>query len=77
MPGTETGPPETAERRVGPLERLTVQGFDRFVSRYLSAPRVLFAPDRNLGTWIASKLPEVELVLVGQAEALEQFEAKV
>ena len=33
------------------------------VVRRLNAKRVLFAPDRNLGTWIASKLPEVEFVL--------------
>ena len=33
------------------------------VVRRLGASRVLFAPDRNLGTWIASKLPEVEFVL--------------
>jgi quinolinate synthase len=33
------------------------------VVRRLGAPKVLFAPDRNLGAWIASKLPEVEFVL--------------
>ncbi len=33
------------------------------VVRRLGAPRVLFAPDRNLGLWVASKLPEVEFVL--------------
>ena len=33
------------------------------VVRRLGAPKVLFAPDRNLGTWIASKLPDVEFVL--------------
>jgi quinolinate synthase len=33
------------------------------VVRRLGAERVLFAPDRNLGTWIASKLPGIELVL--------------
>jgi quinolinate synthase len=33
------------------------------VVRSLRSKRVLFAPDRNLGTWIASKLPEVEFVL--------------
>ncbi len=33
------------------------------VVRRLGAPRVLFAPDRNLGMWISSKLPDVEFVL--------------
>ena len=33
------------------------------VVRRLGAERVLFAPDRNLGTWIASRLPEVEFIL--------------
>lgn len=29
----------------------------------LGAPRVLFGPDRNLGRWIASQLPEVEVIV--------------
>ncbi len=33
------------------------------VVRRLGAQKVLFAPDENLGTWIASKLPDVEFVL--------------
>jgi quinolinate synthase len=33
------------------------------VVRALGAPRVLFGPDRNLGGWIASQVPEVEMVL--------------
>jgi quinolinate synthase len=33
------------------------------VVRSLGAPRVLFGPDRNLGRWIASQLPEVEMLL--------------
>lgn len=33
------------------------------VVRSLGAPKVLFGPDRNLGAWIASHLPEVEMVL--------------
>jgi quinolinate synthase len=33
------------------------------VVRSLGSGRVLFAPDRNLGAWIASKLPEVDFVL--------------
>jgi len=33
------------------------------VVRSLGAPKVLFGPDRNLGAWIASKLPDVEMVL--------------
>ncbi|MBN1193708.1 MAG: quinolinate synthase NadA, partial [Coriobacteriia bacterium] len=33
------------------------------VVRSLGAPRVLFGPDRNLGSWVASKLPDVELLL--------------
>ncbi|MRS12799.1 MAG: quinolinate synthase NadA [Actinobacteria bacterium] len=33
------------------------------VVRSLGSPKVLFGPDRNLGTWIASKLPEVEMIL--------------
>ncbi|HET6497461.1 MAG TPA: quinolinate synthase NadA [Coriobacteriia bacterium] len=32
------------------------------VVRSLSAPKVLFAPDRNLARWVASQLPEVEIV---------------
>jgi len=31
------------------------------VVRSLCAPRVLFGPDRNLGRWIASQLPDVEV----------------
>jgi quinolinate synthase len=33
------------------------------VVRSLGVPRVLFGPDRNLGRWIGSQLPEVEMVL--------------
>jgi len=33
------------------------------VVRSLGAPRVLFGPDRNLGRWIASQLPEVEVTV--------------
>jgi len=33
------------------------------VVRALGAPKVLFGPDRNLGAWIASQVPEVEMVL--------------
>ena len=32
------------------------------VVRSLGAREVLFAPDRNLGAWVASQLPEVEVV---------------
>ncbi|MHB8706466.1 MAG: quinolinate synthase NadA [Coriobacteriia bacterium] len=32
------------------------------VVRSLDAPRVLFAPDRNLGAWVASQLPDVEII---------------
>ena len=32
------------------------------VVRSLRAPKVLFAPDRNLARWVASQLPEVEVV---------------
>ncbi len=33
------------------------------VVRSLGAPQVLFGPDRNLGRWIGSQLPEVEMIL--------------
>lgn len=33
------------------------------VVRSLGVPRVLFGPDRNLGRWIASQLPEVEMLV--------------
>jgi quinolinate synthase len=33
------------------------------VVRSLAAPRILFAPDRNLGNWVARSLPEVEVLL--------------
>ncbi|MDO8881303.1 MAG: quinolinate synthase NadA [Coriobacteriia bacterium] len=33
------------------------------VVRSLAAPRVLFGPDRNLGRWIASQLPDVEVTV--------------
>jgi len=33
------------------------------VVRSLDASRILFAPDRNLGSWIARSLPEVEVLL--------------
>jgi len=33
------------------------------VVRSLGAPRILFAPDRNLGSWVARALPEVDVVL--------------
>ena len=33
------------------------------VVRSLGVPKVLFGPDRNLGRWIASQLPEVELLV--------------
>lgn len=33
------------------------------VVRSLGAPQVLFGPDRNLGRWIASRLPEVEMLV--------------
>lgn len=32
------------------------------VVRSLATPRVLFAPDRNLAAWVASRLPDVEIV---------------
>lgn len=33
------------------------------VVRALGADRILFAPDRNLGSWVARSLPEVEVIL--------------
>lgn len=33
------------------------------VVRSLGAPKVLFGPDRNLGRWIASQLPEIEMLV--------------
>lgn len=33
------------------------------VVKALGAERILFAPDRNLGSWVARSLPEVEVVL--------------
>lgn len=33
------------------------------VVRSLKVPRVLFGPDRNLGRWIATQLPEVEVTV--------------
>lgn len=33
------------------------------VVRALGARRILFAPDRNLGSWVARSLPDVEVVL--------------
>ncbi len=33
------------------------------VVRALGASRILFAPDRNLGSWVARSLPEVEVLL--------------
>ena len=33
------------------------------VVRALGAERILFAPDRNLGSWVARSLPEVEVLL--------------
>jgi quinolinate synthase len=33
------------------------------VVRSLGADRILFAPDRNLGSWVARALPEVDVVL--------------
>ncbi len=33
------------------------------VVRSLGADRVLFAPDRNLGAWVASQVPEVEVTV--------------
>ncbi len=33
------------------------------VVRSLGVPKVLFGPDRNLGRWIASQLPEVEMLV--------------
>ena len=32
------------------------------VVRALGAPRVIFAPDRNLAAWVAAQLPDVEVV---------------
>jgi quinolinate synthase len=32
------------------------------VVRSLGEPKVLFAPDRNLGAWVASQLPDVEVI---------------
>jgi quinolinate synthase len=32
------------------------------VVRALGAPRILFAPDRNLGNWVARSLPEVDVI---------------
>lgn len=32
------------------------------VVRSLGEPRVLFAPDRNLAAWVASRVPEVEVI---------------
>ena len=32
------------------------------VVRSLGAPRILFAPDRNLGSWVARSLPDVDVV---------------
>ncbi|MBN2248461.1 MAG: quinolinate synthase NadA [Coriobacteriia bacterium] len=32
------------------------------VVRSLGSPRVLFAPDRNLGAWVAAQLPEIEVI---------------
>jgi quinolinate synthase len=33
------------------------------VVRSLGAPRVLFGPDRNLGRWIATQVPDVEVIV--------------
>lgn len=33
------------------------------VVRALGVPKILFGPDRNLGSWVARQLPEVEVVL--------------
>jgi len=33
------------------------------VVRALGAPRILFAPDKNLGSWVARSLPDVEIEL--------------
>ena len=33
------------------------------VVRSLHEPRILFAPDRNLGSWVARSLPDVEVML--------------
>jgi quinolinate synthase len=33
------------------------------VVRALGADKILFAPDRNLGSWVARSLPDVEVVL--------------
>lgn len=33
------------------------------VVRALGAPRILFVPDRNLGSWVARSLPDVEVLL--------------
>ncbi|MHB8761913.1 MAG: quinolinate synthase NadA [Coriobacteriia bacterium] len=52
------------------------------VVRSLGAPKVLFGPDRNLGRWIASQLPEVEVVVwdgccpIHDQVALEAVEAQ-
>jgi quinolinate synthase len=32
------------------------------VVRALGAPKILFAPDRNLGSWVARSLPDVEVI---------------
>jgi quinolinate synthase len=32
------------------------------VVRALGAPRILFAPDRNLGSWVARSLPDVDVI---------------
>lgn len=33
------------------------------VVRSLGEPRILFAPDRNLGSWVARSLPDIEVIL--------------
>jgi quinolinate synthase len=33
------------------------------VVRALGAPRILFAPDKNLGSWVARSLPDVDVLL--------------
>ena len=33
------------------------------VVRALDTDRILFAPDRNLGSWVARSLPDVEVLL--------------
>src|SRR5438270_6086262 len=44
------------------------------VVRSLGVPRVIFLPDEYLGKWVASQLPEVELVLwKGQCGVPERF----